>query len=267
MRKAIMYMLLALGIVLGVMFVGGALAGFAAGFIDGWNDAAPGSVGAQQAMACMMAAMAVLVCGLLQWVFLRWGFASYDSGRVPSGLRTRVLTLLLIVMGGMAFVYALVYNPLAEPDGTVFTESDPSTRDVYLWIKTHPLLSLPFIILVEATAALVLYGGVLREILAWKHRPHIVIPLFAAAFSAFTFLSGNVALGLPSMMVALVEAWTYETTRSVIPVIIGDAFFWVVLILMLGQPLPWWGVFIAAAVIVPAAYKLGEVMDTFKPID
>jgi len=36
---------------------------------------------------------------------------------------------------------------------------------------------------------------------------------------------------------------------------------------MLGQPLPWWGVFIAAAVIVPAAYKLGEVMDTFKPID
>ena len=37
MRKAMMYLLLALGICLVVAFAGGALIGFAAGFIDGFN--------------------------------------------------------------------------------------------------------------------------------------------------------------------------------------------------------------------------------------
>ena len=37
MKKAMMYLLLALGITLFVMFIGGAVGGFVLGFIDGFN--------------------------------------------------------------------------------------------------------------------------------------------------------------------------------------------------------------------------------------
>ena len=43
MKKALMYLLLASGIFIAVILVYGALMGFVAGFIDGYNGAEPGA--------------------------------------------------------------------------------------------------------------------------------------------------------------------------------------------------------------------------------
>ena len=186
---------------------------------------------------------------------------------MPKEARWRVLLLLMLCMGGVALLYGTMYNPLLPYDGTLTTESDEAVRGYYLWMKENPLLSLPLLVLLEGTADLIIFGAVLREILEWKHKPEIVIPIFAAVFGIFTGISSMVMLMIPSMMAALVEAWTYECTRSVIPVIIGDAFFWIVLLCLFGIALPWWCFLLAVAVILPSGYFLMKVMDPFKPID
>lgn len=267
MKKAMMYLLLALGIIIAVVFVSGAVMGFAAGFIDGYNEAHPGTTQTSSLIVCSGVVFALLACAILNWVFLHFRFASYTGGRMPKEARWRVLPLLMLVMGGLALVYSIMYNPLVPYDGTLNTESDQTVRDYYLMIKNNPLYSLPMLVLVEGTADLILFGAVLREILEWKHKPEIIIPVFAGLMGLFSGFSNMVMLILPSMMVAMVEAWTYECTRSVIPVIIGDAFFWIVMICLLGVPLSGWFFLIAAVIIVPSVYFLIKAMDSFKPID
>lgn len=262
-----MYLLLALGIVIAVAFVSGAVMGFAAGFIDGFNDAEPGTTKTTSLVVSTAVFLVLSVCIVLNWVFLGFRFASYTPGRMPKEAAWRVLSLLLLAMTGLALLYSLMYNPLLPYDGTLTTESDESIRSVYLWIKEHPLFSLPLLVLVEAAADLVIYGAVLREILEWKHKPEIIIPVFAAVMALFTGLSGMVILIIPSMMVSLVEAWTYECTRSILPVIIADIFFWIVMLCLLGVAIPSWCFLLAVVIIVPSAYFLVKSMDPFKPID
>lgn len=267
MKKALMYLLLALGIVIAVAFVSGAVMGFAAGFIDGYNDAAPGTTKTTNLVVVTAVFLILSVSIVINWVFLGFRFASYTPGRMPKEAAPRVLLLLLLAMGGLALVYSLMYNPLLPYDGTLTTESDESIRSVYLWIKAHPLFSLPLLVLVEATADLVIYGAVLREILEWKHKPEIIIPVFATVMALFTGFSGMVILIMPSMMVALVEAWTYECTRSVLPVIVADLFFWIVMLCLLGVAIPSWCLLVAFVIIIPSAAFLVKAMDPFKPID
>ena len=154
---------------------------------------------------------------------------------------------------------SLVYVPTQDPDTTV--------RETYQWMRSHYLLSLLFIAVVEATANLVLYGAVLREVLDWKHRPEIIVPVFAGIIGLVSGLAGEVHLMIPTMMTVVIEGWVYEYSRSVIPVIIGDVFFWAVYLAIMGFTFPWWCFLIAAAIIIPGAYLTIKTMDPYKPID
>ena len=263
MKKAMMYLLLALGISLGVVFVGGAVISFSAGFIDGFNDgydgAAPGTTDSKTMILSSGMVLVLLTCVVLNIVFLRLRYASYTVGRIPKEKRWQVVAWLLLAMLGLALLYCMMYNPLADPD-----ESISST---YLWIKQHPLVSLPYIILIEATGDLIFFGGVMREILEWKHRPQIVIPIFGAIIALFTAIFSSPFLMIPAMMLATIEGWVYEYSRSVIPVIIADAFYWVVMVCLMGITLPWWCYFLACVLIVPGAYFAINTMEPYKPID
>lgn len=259
MRKAIMYLLLALGIVLGVLFVGGAIAGFAAGYIDGFNDNEPGTTSPVSMVIGSGFFILILVCIVMNWVFLRSRFASYGMGRIPRPVLIKSLMWMMLAMGGLAFLSAVVYVPTQDPDTTI--------RETYQWMRSHYLLSMLFIAVVEATADLVLFGAVLREVLDWKHRPEIIIPVFAAIIGLASGLAGEVHLVIPTMMTVVVEGWVYEYSRSVIPVIIGDVFFWAVYLAIMGFTLPWWCFLIAAAIIIPGAYLTIKTMDPYKPID
>ena len=68
MKKAMMYLLLALGITLGVVFVGGATAGFVAGFIDGLNGDKVGTTSSMTYMVGVGSVFIIVLCGIL--VFL-----------------------------------------------------------------------------------------------------------------------------------------------------------------------------------------------------
>jgi len=267
MKKALMYLLLALGIVVAVGLVSGAVMGFVAGYIDGYNESNPGTTKTSSLVITSATVLILTACVVLNWVFLHFRFASYAGGRMPKEARWRVLSFLLLAMGGLALLYGTIYNPLLPYDGTLTTESDEALRNYYLWMKENPLLSLPLLVLVEGTADLIIFGAILREILEWKHKPEIVIPIFAAVLGLLTGLSNMALLMIPSMLIAIIESWTYECTRSVIPIIIGDAFFWIILLCLFGVALPWWCFFIAFVIIIPSGYFLMKALDPFKPID
>ena len=267
MRKAVMYLLLALGIVLGVLFVGGALTGFVAGIIDGYNNNAPGTTDSKSLLLSGGAVLILLCCLVLQIVFLRLGYAKYSVGRIPKEKRWQVVLWLMVAMGGVALLYSFLYNPLAEPDGTLITAEDETVRDSWRLIKENPIASFLLFVIIEATGDLILFGGVLREILEWKHRPQIVIPVFGGIMALFTAIFSNPLLIIPAMMVAKIEGWVYEYSRSVIPVIIGDAFYWVVMLAVMGIIFPWWVFFIACVLVVAGAYFTLSTMEPYKPID
>ena len=267
MKKALLYLLLALGISVAVLLVGGAIMGFAAGFIDGFNESNPGTTSPSSLMTYSGLIMIVGVCAILHWVFIRWRFAEYSKGLVPKEKRWQVLGWLLLAMGGLALIYWVIYNPLAEPDGTMLTESDDTIRATYLWMKSHPIYTLLWSTLIEATADLVIFGAVLREILEWRHRPQVIIPIFAAIMGLLNLIMGKPLLIIPSMLVAIVEAWTYECTRSIIPIIIGDIFYWIVSLILIGTPLSPWFLLVAVVIILPSVIMLMKTMDPYKPID
>lgn len=259
MRKAIMYLLLALGIVLGVLFVGGAIAGFAAGYIDGFNGNEPGTTNPVSMVIGSGFFILILLCIVMNWVFLHFRFASYGIGRIPKPVLIKSLLWMMVAMGGLAFLSAIVYVPTQDPDTTI--------RESYQWMQSHFLLSMLLIAVVEATGNLVLYGAVLREVLDWKHRPEIIIPVFAGIIGLVSGLLGEVHLMIPTMMTVVIEGWVYEYSRSVIPGIIGDVFFWAVYLAIMGFTFPWWCFLIAVAIIIPSAYLTIKTMDPYKPID
>lgn len=259
MKKALMYLLLALGICLVVAFVGGALISFTAGFIDGYNGDAPDSTDSKKMILSSGMILVLVTCVILNIVFLRLRYASYAVGRVPIEKRWKVVAWLVLAMVGLTLVYNMMYNPLTDADETV--------RSSYAWMKEHPVISLIFCVIIEATADLIFFGGVLREILEWKHRPEIVIPVFGAVVGLLTGLFSHPLLIIPAMMLAQLEGYVYEYSRSVIPVIICDSVFWVVMLSLMGITFPWWCLLIAAAMIIPGTLFAIKTMEPYKPID
>jgi membrane protease YdiL (CAAX protease family) len=134
-------------------------------------------------------------------------------------------------------------------------------------MKTHPLVSIPMIIVIEATANLVIYGAVLREILEWKHRPAIVITVYAIIMVLVSKLYNSPLLILPAFMMAMLEGWVYEYSRSVIPVIIGDVVFWLVWLFLMGTVLSGAWFILVALLMVPGACITLRLMEPYKPID
>jgi uncharacterized membrane protein YfcA len=108
---------------------------------------------------------------------------------------------------------------------------------------------------------------VLREILEWKHRPEIVIPIFGAVMGLLSGLFNHPLLIIPGMMIAQLEGYVYEYSRSIIPVIICDVVFWVVMLSLMGITFPWWCLLIAAAMIIPGTLFAIKTMEPYKPID
>lgn len=268
MKKALMYLLLAFGITIAVLLVGGALVGFISGFIDGYNEQAPGTTN-QFTTQTILFALVLLVADsiVLHWVFLRMKFASYDLGLTPKNERWKVVLPLMLVMGGLALLFAQAYNPMAPIENTPVTEVDFDTHRFYIWMHDHPFLVMPFIIIIDATCDLVIYGGVLRELLEWKHRPMLVVGVFALLMGASYYFMGDGMLeGGLALVTFLIQGWTYECTRSIVPLIIADVFYWVVFLLVMGIASPWVGP-LAMLIIVPSLFFLIKTMDAFKPID
>ena len=259
MKKALMYLLLALGICLIMAFIGGALVGFVSGFMDGYNESVAGTTDSKDILISSGMVVVLLACVVLQIVFLHFRYASYSIGRIPKAKRWQVVAWLIPAMVGLALIYLLMYNPLAD--------SDEGTRISYYWIKEHPMISLPYLVLIEATGDLILFGAVFREILQWKHVPHVVIPIFAAIISIFSGIFSSPMLFVPAYMLAMLESYVYECSRSVIPVIIADIVFWVTMVCLLGVPIPGWCYFVGCALIIPSAYFVVRTMEPYKPID
>ena len=265
MKKAMMYLLLALGITLGVVFVGGATAGFIAGFIDGFNGDKVGSTSSMTYMVIVGSVFNIILCGILQWVFLKLGFASYTIGRIPKSPKSvsfKVFVGMIVAMAGLAVFYYL----MLEKDirygfcGEMVVES-------FTWMREHIVFSIIMMAIIETTSNLVIYGAVLREILEWKHRPLIVIPIYAVIMSIFSLIVGSGSLMMPAFLLAEVEGMMYESSRSVIPIVVGDMAFWIVLLCLIGVPASGWWFFVIILLCGVGSYIALNAMEPYKPLD
>lgn len=263
MKKAMMYLLLALGITLIVMFLGGALVGLIAGFIDGFYGNEIGATTPMSVMVYAGSVSVILLCVILNWVFLKLDFAKYSLGRIPNvnGVRVKVAAGMILAMAGLAVLHCMMLDVSFDAD------SDALVKESYLWMRQHPVFSIFILAVVEATANLVIYGAVLREILEWKHRPIIIIPVFAAIMGLFSLVGGNPLLLMPAFLVAKIEGWVFEYTRSIIPVIIGDVAFWIVMLCLVGIPTHGWWFFVALALVAPGVLLALNPMEPYKPLD
>ena len=262
MKKALMYMILSLGIFLVVMFVSGAAIGFMGSFIDGFLDGLNGNDASSKPTDLyfvMGMAIVCVACVVLQIVFLRLRFASYTIGRIPKEKRGPVILWTMVALGGLSLLYCTMSDPLSHPDEAI--------RDSFGWIAKHPLPSILGMGFIEATADLIVFGGMMREILEWKHRPQIVITVFAAIMCLFTAYFSEPTLAIPTMMVGMVEGYVYEYSRSIIPIIIGDIFYWIILVLLIGVGVSGWCALIAIPLIILGFYSVLKTMEPFKPID
>ena len=134
-------------------------------------------------------------------------------------------------------------------------------------MQYHPVFSLLVVSIVSATANLIIYGAVLREILEWKHRPQIIIPIYGVIMALVSMIDGTFLLMIVTMLMAEFEALVYEYTRSVIPVIIGDVAFWALTLVLIGVPTSGWWLLIGAVLILPGLYLAVHPMESYKPID
>ena len=253
-----MYLLLALGITLVVMFIGGAMVGLIAGFIDGFSGNQLGTTTSKSVMVYAGSVSLILLCIILNWVYIKLGFASYTIGRAPKKARWKVYACVIPVFACLA----ILNNAMPSQE----LELGYSVQESYDWMRSHFLFSIVIIAIVEATGNLIIYGAVLREILDWKHRPFVVIPVYAAIMGLFSVIvtpSPFVAIGF---LVAWVEGWIYEYSRSVIPVIIGDVVYWIIVLSMIGTSWGWLA-FLPFIVVLPAYLYAIKALEPTKPID
>ena len=120
---------------------------------------------------------------------------------------------------------------------------------------------------VEATANLIIYGAVMREILEWKHHPMLIGNIYAVIMALISLVYGNVLLMIPAMLLARFEIMVYEYTRSVIPIIIGDVAFWMVTLCLMGIASHAWWFFVAWVLATPGIPLALKPMEPYKPID
>lgn len=258
MKKAMMYLLLALGISLVVMFIGGAMVGFIVGFIDGFYGNEVGTTTSMSVMVYAGSASLLLLCIILNWVFLKLGFASYTLGRAPKMARWKVYAYMVFVFASIAIVNNVM--PIQDLDYNY------SIREFVGWMHAHPFYSILLVICIEATANLVIYGAVLREILDWKHRPAVVIPVYAGIMGIFSFFVSQPSFATIGFIIALAEGWIYEYSRSVVPVIIGDVAYWIVILSSIGTSWGWFAFLPLVVSIFLLACAMKELEPT-KPID
>ena len=270
MRKALMYLLLSLGIILVVIFVCGAALGFAGNFIEGFIDGFRGDKNATWNPSDFYFAIGMVIlciaCVILQIVFLRMRFASYTMGRmrhIPKEKRGKVIGKVIGNTGMAMYGLALLYCTISDP----FFSNDEALRESYAWMTKHPITSLIGMAFIEATADLIIYGAIMRELLEWKHRPQIIVPVFGLVIGLLSACFSSPVLAIPTTMAVMFQGYLYDYCRSVVPIIIGDFFYWLIIILLIDLTIPAWFFFIAALLIVPGAAIAIQTMEPYKPID
>jgi len=164
-----------------------------------------------------------------------------------------------MAMYGLALLNCTISDP--------FFSNDESLRESYAWIAKHPISSLIGMAFIEATADLIIYGGMMREILEWKHRPQIIVPAFALIIGLTSAFFSAPVLAIITTMTVMFQGYLYDFTRSVIPIIFGDIIYWLIIVLLTGLSIPAWCFFIAAILFVPGAYLALQTMEPFRPID
>ena len=258
-----MYLLLSLGIILVVMFVSGAALGFMGNFIEGFIDGFRGDANATWNPSDIYFALGMgILCIasiILQIVFLRMRFASYTIGRIPKNKLRLVISYTGMAMYGLALLYCTISAP--------FLSNDESLRASFEWIDKHPFPSFIGMAFIEATADLIIYGGMMREILEWKHRPQIIVPVFALIIGLTSAFFSAPVLAIITTITVMFQGYLYDYTRSVVPIIFGDIMYWLIIVLLTGLSIPAWCFFIAAILFVPGAYLALQTMEPFKPID
>ena len=262
MKKAIMYLLLALGITLFVLFIGGAICGFIIAFSGAFKGMDSHTASSLTYFAGLGSALVLVLCAILNFVFLRNKFASYTIGRIPKPICWKVFLGMILAMSGMAVLYAAM-NDMAIQRGW----EDETMREFYAQLGQNPLYTLLLIVVIEVTSNLIIYGAVMREILEWKHRPMLIGNIYAILMGLITLAYGNVLLMLPAVLLARFEIMVYEYTRSVIPIIIGDVAFWIVTLCLLGVASQVWWFFIAWVLVTPGIPLALKPMEPYKPID
>ncbi len=265
MKKAIMYLLLALGITVGMLLLGGALTGFIAGFMDGYYGNSPGTTSPSTSGLVVGGSvlLVAVICIVLQWVFLHQGFASYSLGNIPVAARWRTVGWLSLAMAGLGIVYCLLYH-LGVKDTDIQNDTVATS---FQWLKAHPALSLPYLALIESSCNLIIYGAVIRELLTWRHQPALIISIYAALMALLSSSAYGPLMIMPAFLLALIEGWLYEYSRSVVPVIIGDMVFWVLVLALLFRPLSEWLFFPAALAMITGLVMMLRTMEPWKPID
>ena len=267
MRKAVMYLLLALGISFGVLCVGGALGGFIAGFVDGFNDAKVGTSNPSQYVAIVAVVLVVLWTVAMQWTFLANHFTSYTLGLIPKNRLWSVTLMTFLTFAGFNMLDMVSYSSLAD--------SDPESQEIWQWIATHRWQSILLLIPVDITYMLVLYGAIFREIAEWKPNaePNLLMAAFGLAvcfpmFAVVFFFDAELVRSMiPTFMSIQVACMVYLCTRSVVPLLIGATLADVLTYAFIDVSLNGWYFFVAAILLLVGGWGTWKVTEGYRPID
>ena len=262
-----MYLLLALGITLGVLFVGGALGGFIAGFVDGWNEAQAGTSSPSQYVGIIAVVLVVLWTVTMQWTFLANHFASYTLGLIPKNRLWSVTLMVFLAFVGLDMLEMVVYNPLAD--------SDPESREIWQWVSTHRWQSILLLIPVDITYLLVLYGAIFREIVEWKPNadPNLLMVYFGAAvfipmFVLVFFVDSELTRAMiPTFISIELACMVYLCTRSVVPLLIGITLADVLNFAFIDMSFNGWYFIPAAILMFVGGWGAWKATDSYRPID
>lgn len=267
MRKAIMYLLLALGITLGVLFVGGAIGGFIVGFVDGWNGAKNGTSSSVQYGTIAAVVMVVLWTVAMQWTFIRNRFASYTLGLIPKNRLWTVTLMAFFAFAGINMLEMVIYHPLVD--------GNPESLENWQWIMEHRWLTIILLIPADITYMLVLYGAIFREIVEWKPNvdPNllptsfsvvVLIPMFVLIF----FIDSDLTRSLiPSFMSIQLACMIYLCTRSIVPLLIGSTLADVLSIAFFDANLGGWYFIPACVLMLVGAWGIWKATETYRPIE
>lgn len=262
-----MYLLLALGISLGVLFVGGALGGFIAGYADGFNDAKPGTTSPAQYATVMVVVMVVLWTVAMQWTFLANRFASYTLGLIPKNRLWSVTLMAFLTFAGLNMLEMVNYHPLA--DGA------PESREIWQWVATHRWQSILLLIAVDVTYMLVLYGAIFRAVAEWKPNAEpnllmvafgiaVLIPMFAIVFFVDTEITRTM---IPTFMSIQLACMIFLCTRSVVPLLIGSTLADVLTFAFIDVSLNGWFFIPAAVLMFVGGWGTWKATETYRPIE
>mgnify|MGYP007069908516 CR=1 FL=1 len=262
-----MYLFLAFGIIVAVLFVGGAVGGFIAGFVDGINDAPAGTSSPAMYGGGIAVVLVTLWTVAIQWTFLGNRFASYTLGLIPRDRLWLVSLMAFIAFWGLNMLEKILYDPLAD--------CNPESLEIWQWIATHRWQAALLLIPVDVTYMLVLYGAVFREIVEWKPNasPQMLYIFFSLAVTVPVFVIG-VLMGTELMrtmfvffMSVQVASMTYLCTRSVLPILIGSILADVLTFVFIDIHLTGWYFILAAILMIAGVWGIWKTTEAFRPID